>query len=315
MARFLLRRLMMLIVTLLVSSFAIYSAMYVAPGNPIATLTGGRTPSPQALDVLEERYHLHDPFLVRYVKWLGNTLTGDLGVSIQLRQDVTTLITQRIGTTLLLVLYASVLIVIFGIGLGILGGLKRGVADGFVIVLTTIGAAVPAFVAATLLMFVFAVKLGWFPALGGGDGFLDQLEHLTLPAVALALSSISLVARVTRASVREESRREHVQTAISRGIPMGLIVRRHVLRNAAIPITTVIGLTIASLFALSAVVERAFSLNGIGAYLIQASLSKDFAVVQGISLVLVTVFVVVNTVLDVLYALLDPRVMLGEKHR
>jgi peptide/nickel transport system permease protein len=314
MARFLLRRLAMLIVTLLVSSFAIYSAMYVAPGNPIATLTGGRTPSPQALDVLEARYHLDDPFLVRYVKWLGNALTGDLGVSIQLRQDVTTLITQRIGTTLQLVLYASVLIVIFGIGLGILGGLKRGVADGFVIVLTTIGAAVPAFVAATLLMFVFAVKLGWFPALGGGDGFFDQLEHLTLPAVALALSSISLVARVTRASVREESQREHVQTAVSRGIPMRSVVRRHVLRNAAIPITTVVGLTIASLFALSAVVERAFSLNGIGAYLIQASLSKDFAVVQGISLVLVTVFVVVNTVLDVLYALLDPRFTLGEKH-
>lgn len=315
MARFLLRRLVMLVVTLLLSSFLIFAAMYVAPGNPIATLTGGRTPSPDAIRVLEERYHLNDPFLVRYVKWLGNALTGDFGVSIQLRQDVSTIIGQRIGTTVQLVLYTSILIVIAGIGLGALSGLRRGVVDQAVIVLTTIGAAVPAFVAATLLVFVFAVKLGWFPTLGNGDGFVDQVKHLTLPAVALALSSTSLVARVTRAAVREESQREHVQTAISRSIPMRLVVRRHVLRNAAIPITTVVGITIASLFALSAVVERAFTLNGIGAYLIQASLSKDFAVVQGISLVLVTVFVVVNTIIDVLYALLDPRVSLGESPR
>ena len=194
-------------------------------------------------------------------------------------------------------------------------GLKRGLPDGVVIVITTVGAAVPAFVASTLLLFVFAVKLGWFPALGGGDGFFDQIRHLTLPAVALAIASTSLVARITRAAVREESQREHVQTAISRGIPFAAVVRRHVLRNAAIPITTVVGLTIASLFAASAIVERAFSLNGIGAYLIQASLSKDFAVVQGISLVLVTVFVVMNTIIDVLYALLDPRVALGESGR
>lgn len=315
MARFLLRRLAMLVVTLLVSSFVIYSAMYLAPGNPIATLTGGRTPSHQAIEVLEERYHLNDPFLVRYVRWLGNAVTGDLGVSIQLRQDVSTLITQRIGTTVQLVLYASLLIVLLGIGLGVLGGLKRGLPDALVIIATTIGAAVPTFVAATLLLFLFAVRLGWFPALGGGDGFFDQVRHLTLPAVALAISSMSLVARVTRAAVREESQREHVQTAVSRGIPMRAVIRRHVLRNAAIPITTVVGLTVASLFAVSAVVERAFSLNGIGAYLIQASLSKDFAVVQGIALVLVTVFVVVNTIIDLLYAVLDPRVALGDSPR
>lgn len=313
MIRFLARRAAMLVVTLLVSSFAIYSAMYLAPGNPIATLTGGRTPTPQAIEVLEARYHLDDPFLVRYVKWVGNAATGDFGVSIQLRTEVSTLITQRIGTTIQLVAYASTLIVIVGIGLGLLGGLKRGLPDALVIVLSTIGAAIPTFVASTVLLSVFAVQLGWFPALGGGDGFFDQLKHLTLPAVALAMASTSLVARVTRAAVREESDREHVQTAIVRGIPKRTIIRRHVLRNAAIPITTVVGLTVASLFAASAVVERAFALNGIGSYLIQAAVSKDFAVVQGIALVLVTVFVVVNTIIDVLYAVLDPRVSLGEK--
>jgi peptide/nickel transport system permease protein len=160
---------------------------------------------------------------------------------------------------------------------------------------------------------VFAVNLGWFPALGAGEGVLDRLWHLTLPAIALALSALAIVARVTRVSVREELGREHVQTAVSRGLPRHLVVRRHVLRNAAIPITTVTGITIASLIALSAVVERAFSLNGLGSALVIAAASKDFAVVQGISLVLVTAFVVTNTIVDFLYALLDPRVSLGRR--
>ena len=174
-------------------------------------------------------------------------------------------------------------------------------------------AAMPAFAAAVVLQFLFAVKLPWFPALGDGHGFLDSLHHLVLPALALAASSVALVTRVTRAAVREELEREHVQTAISRGLPRGVIVRRHVLRNAAIPITTVVGLTIASLIALSAVVETAFELNGLGSYLVQAAQNKDFAVVQGISLVLVVLFVVVNTLVDIAYALLDPRVAIGSR--
>lgn len=315
MLRFLARRALMLVVTLLVASFAIYSALYLAPGNPIATLTGGRTPSPQSIALLEERFHLNDPFMLRFGRWIGGAVQGDLGVSIQLRQDVSTLIAQRIGTTVQLVLFSSLIIMVVGISLGLLGGLRKGPIDSIVIGLTTISAAVPSFVASIILLSVFAVNLGWFPALGGGKGFLDQVRHLTLPAVALAFSSVALVARITRASVREELGREHVQTAISRGIPYRLVVRRHVMRNAAIPITTVVGITIASLFAASAVVERAFALNGIGSYLIQAALSKDMAVVQGISLVIVAVFVVANAVVDLLYAVLDPRVKLGESAR
>ena len=155
------------------------------------------------------------------------------------------------------------------------------------------------------------MKLGWFPALGNGTSFLSNVRHFTLPAIALATASVAIVARVTRASVRAESDREHVQTAISRGIPARYVIWRHIVRNAAIPITTITGITIASLIAVAAVVEVAFSLNGLGAYLVQAAESKDIAVVQGISLVLVTAFVVVNMLVDVLYAVLDPRVTLG----
>ena len=313
MARFLLRRLLMLVATLLVSSFLIFSSLYLAPGNPIATLSGGRALPPESVEMLEQRYHLDEPFLVRYWEWLKGVFHGDLGLSIGQRQDVSSLISARIWTTLELVAYASLIILVVGIGLGVLAGLRPGGVDTSVLVLTTVLAALPAFVAATMLMSTFSVRLGWFPAFGNGEGVFGRIRHLTLPAIALAGASMALVARVTRTSVRGEVDREHVQTAVSRGLPRGTIIRRHVLRNAAIPITTVAGITIASLIALAAVVERAFSLNGLGSYLVAAAASKDFAVVQGISLVLVTVFVVLNTIVDLLYALLDPRVELGTR--
>ena len=311
--RFLARRLVMLLASLLVASFVIFAALYAAPGNPISALSGGRSLPAASMAVLEQRYHLNDPFFVQYWYWLNGALHGNLGISITLRENVSTLIVSRIWTTAGLVVYASVLIVIFGIGLGILSGLRRGLVDTGTLLITAVSAAIPGFVAAIVLILVFAVNLGWFPALGNGTGLVGNLRHFTLPAVALAISSLAIVARVTRAAVRTEASREHVQTAVSRGIPARLRIRRHVLRNAAIPITTITGITIASLIALDAVIETAFSLNGLGAYLVQSAQSKDLAVVQGISLVLVTAFVVVNLVVDLLYAVLDPRVTLGSR--
>src|SRR5215469_4767826 len=311
--RFLVRRLAMLVVSLLIASFVIFGALYVAPGNPISALSGGRTIPASAVAVLEARYHLNEPFLAQYWYWFDNALHGNLGISIVLRENVSTLIASRIWTTAGLVLYASLIIVVLGIGLGILSGLRPGLFDTGTLVTTAVSAAIPAFIAAIVLILVFAVKLGWFPALGNGTDFLSNVRHFTLPAVALATASLAIVARVTRASVREEGRREHVQTAVSRGIPARYVIQRHILRNAAIPITTISGITIASLIAVAAVVEVAFSLNGLGAYLVQSAEDKDLAVVQGISLVLVTAFVVVNLLVDVLYAVLDPRVALGSR--
>ena len=313
--RFILRRLLTLIATLLVASFVIYGALYLAPGSPIATLTGSRTPPPDVVATLNARYHLNDPFLTRYSLWLKDVVSGNLGTSIPLQENVTTLIRQRAGVTAELVLYASLIITIGGIGLGLLGALRPGPVDLVVIGITTLSAAMPSFVAAVILLLVFSVELGWFPALGTGSGFVGTIDHLTLPAVALAATSLALVARVTRAAVREELGREHVQTAIGRGIAFRLVVRRHVLRNAAIPIVTVSGLTIASLIALAAVIETAFNLNGLGQYLVAAALNNDFATVQGISMVLVAVFVITNAIVDVFYAILDPRVTLGTRAR
>jgi peptide/nickel transport system permease protein len=314
-ARFVLLRLLRLVGTLLVSSFVIFSALYLAPGNPLAALSGGRTLPPESVAILQKRFHLDDSYFIRYFRWLGGVVRGDFGISIKLREDVSKLITARIGTTLALVLFASIIILIVGIGAGILAALKPGRVDGTVLVTTALSAAVPSFVATTLLLTVFVLGLGWFPAVGNGEGFWGVVHHLTLPAVALAFSSLALVARVTRTAVKEELGREHVQTAISRGLPQSMILRKHVLRNAAIPITTVSAVTIASLLALASIVERAFSLNGLGAYLVSAASTKDFAVVQGISLVIVAAFTITNAVVDLLYVLLDPRIALGSVTR
>ena len=309
--RFLARRLVLLVASLLVASFVIFAALYLAPGNPIAALSGGRPLPPGSIHVLEQRYHLDEPFLAQYWYWLDNALHGNLGISITLQENVSTLIASRIWTTAGLVLYASLIIVVLGIGLGVVSGLRTGRFDTSTLVVTAISAAIPAFVAAIVLIILFAVKLRWFPALGNGTGFLSDVRHLTLPAIALATASLAIVARVTRAAVRAEGDREHVQTAVSRGIPARWVIRRHILRNATIPITTITGITVASLIAVAAVVEVAFSLNGLGSYLVEAAQSKDIAVVQGISLVLVTAFVVVNMLVDMLSAALDPRIALG----
>ena len=305
----------MLVASLLVASFVIFAALYLAPGNPIAALSGGRPLPPGSVHVLDLRYHLDESFLAQYWYWLGNALHGNLGISITLQENVSTLIASRIWTTAGLVLYASLIIVVVGIGLGVVSGLRRGWSDTSTLVVTAVSAAIPAFVAAIVLIILFAVKLRWFPALGNGTGFLSDVRHLTLPAIALATASLAIVARVTRAAVRAEGDREHVQTAVSRGIPARWVIRRHILRNATIPITTVTGITVASLIAVAAVVEVAFSLNGLGSYLVQAAQSKDIAVVQGISLVLVTAFVVVNMVVDMLSAALDPRIAPGSRTR
>jgi peptide/nickel transport system permease protein len=311
--RFLVRRLLMLLASLLVASFVIFAALDLAPGNPITALSGGRALPPASLQVLEQRYHLNQPFFAQYWYWLDNALHGNLGLSITLQENVSSVIAARMWTTGGLVLYAALIILVVGIGSGVLAALRPGFADTSVLVSTAVSAAVPSFVAAIVLITLFSVKLRWLPALGNGTSFWSNVQHFTLPAIALAMSSLAIVARVTRAAVREEADREHVQTAISRGIPSGQLIRRHILRNAAIPITTVSGITIASLIAIAAVVETAFSLNGLGAYLVQAAESKDLAVVQGISLVLVAAFVVINAIVDLLYAVLDPRVALGSR--
>jgi peptide/nickel transport system permease protein len=301
------RRLVRTIATLLISSFAIFGALYLAPGSPLAFLTGGHSLPPQAIHSIEAQYHLNKPFLERYWLWLTGLLHGDLGRSTVTREPVSTLLAPRVGVTLTLVVMAALLIVAGGILLGILAGVRGRRTDGAILTATSIGLAIPSFVSATLFINYFALKLGWFPVYGAGSGFGDRLWHLTLPAISLALGLVAYVALITRAAVRVEMGSDHSDTARSRGLREGLVIRRHVVRNALIPVVTVSGIAVASLVAGVAVVEKAYELPGLGAYLVDSVTDNDFAVVQAICLILVVVYVLVNAVVDVAYLLLDPR--------
>ena len=304
------RRVLGLAVVLLITSFLVFAALYVAPGSPESFLLQGKTVSPATIREIRAQYHLNDPFFVQYVKWLGGIVRGDFGRSLIFRQQVSGLVASRVPTTLWLTAYAAVLIIIGGIALGVFAALRPGAVDRLVLVTTSAAVATPSFVAAVVLMTVFAVDLGWFPVFGSGSGVAGRISHLTLPAVALAVSWIGLLARVARSAMAEELAREHVQTARSRGLPERVVVRRHGLRNAMIPITTVSGLVVAGLISGAVVVENAFALNGLGSLLLQSVATKDFPVVQAISLILVAAFIVVNTLVDLLYAAIDPRVRL-----
>ncbi|MFD5865601.1 ABC transporter permease [Agromyces sp. NPDC127015] len=310
---YVLKRLVALALVLLVSSFIVFSGMYLAPGSPEQFLVQGRTVSPEVLDAIRAQYGLDDPFLVRYWNWLIDVLHGDFGRSLLTQQDVSTLIESRLPTTLFLAAYAAILIVLLGVGLGILAATRSGAFEKVVVFGSNLGFAVPTFFAALVLMALFGANLGWFPVSGSGEGFADRVWHLTLPAIALAFPAIAVVARITRTAVREEQGAEHVVMAVARGVPKRIVLGRHTIRNSMLPVTTVIGTNIAGLLASAFVIEYAFTLDGIGSLLVNSVQKKDFAVVQAIALIMVLAFGLINLIVDLLYAVIDPRVRLARE--
>ncbi|APE26646.1 ABC transporter permease [Streptomyces venezuelae] len=299
--------------TLLVASFVVFGAMYLAPGNPASFLLSGRSASPEALAAVNAQYHLDDPFAVRYLNWLGDMLQGDFGRSLTYRTDVSRLLADRLPTTLLLIAMALVLVVALGLLLGRIAAVRGGATDSAVLVATTLAVGTPSFVAAVLLQGLFAVKLGWFPSGGAGAGLLDQIWHLTLPAIALALYLVGMLARVTRSAMLEALAGEHVTVARSRGVPERQVIRRHVLRNSLGTVLTTGGLIVSTLLVCTILVETAFSIGGIGQLLELSTTTKDFPTVQAISLVIVALFMAVNLVVDFLLPLVDPRITLGTR--
>lgn len=310
-ARFIGGRVVGLLATLFVASLVVFGALYAAPGNPLTFLTQGRSMSPEAIATLEAQYHLDDPIWQQYLLWLGGAVQGDFGTSIIYNQPVSSVLAARAPASILLILMAAAVVLVAGLAIGAYAGLKPGVLSRSTMAGATAVMAVPTFVAAVVLILVFAVQLGWFPVFGAGTPGIDAVYHTVLPAIALALASVAFVARLTQAALRQELSADHVQTAISRGLPRRFVVQRHVIRNAAMPVLTVAGLTIAGLIAGSVVIEQVFQLGGLGQLLVSSVQQKDFPVVQAICLVYVAAFIVLNTLIDLAYALLDPRVTPG----
>ena len=301
-----LRKLGGLVLTLFLASVVIFAALLATPGDPVAAIAGGARPTPELISQIRTAYRLDDPAWLRYVHWLGGVLTGDLGHSFVYKTDVSTLVASRFGITLQLVLLTALFIVVLGMGSGVLAAVRGRGTDTVVSVLTSLGMALPTFVVALLLIWVFATSLGWLPSFGAGTAGLDRLFHLLLPAISLAVMYVAYVSRVTRGALVAQLHSEHVETARVRGIPRARIIRVHVFRNASPQILAISGTTIAGLFATSAIAEQAFGLGGIGSLLTEAAARKDLPVVQVVSLLLVTLFVVLNAVADLISAAIDP---------
>lgn len=301
-----------LLLTLFLASLLVFFSRFLVPGDPIRFLLRGRKPSPEAVAQVTAQYGLDLPPWQQYLNWITGVVQGDFGRSLQYRQDVSTVIGERLPVTLGLVVMAGTLIAIVGLTAGVIAALNRGrIADRATLVGLTVLGAIPSFVGSIVLIAVFAVQLGWFPSFGSGEGFLGTVYHLVLPSVALAIVFVVLVGKVTRSSMVDQLGREHVEVAVSRGLTRGTVVRRHVFRNAVGPIVTVSGLLVAGLLVASSIVEAAFGLAGIGSLLVQSVDRLDFPVVQAIVLLVVAAFVAVNAIIDILEPWIDPRSAAG----
>ncbi len=309
---YVLRRLLVAIPLLLVISLGVFALVNLAPGDPARSLLGSRQASPETLAAIREQYHLDEPFVVQYLIWLRQVFVWDLGRSIQGSELVTTMIWQRLPLTILLGLYGSVVALGLGIPLGVLAAYRHGSElDRGVVTLGVIGVSAPAFATGIFLLYVFGVYLGWFPIFGQGDGLLDKLWHLTLPAIALGFTVMGLVIKITRASMIEELQKDYVAFARARGLAGRRITTSYVLRNALIPVVTAAGLIVVGLLTGAVLVEVTFGLPGLGSLLVTSVTNRDLPVIQGIVLILAIFIVLMHIGIDVLYTLIDPRIRFG----
>jgi peptide/nickel transport system permease protein len=314
MSVFLLKRFATFVATLAVASVLVFAVLDVLPGN-VAQVILGDTATPESIATLEKKLGLDRPVHVRYLDWVGGLLRGKTAQSHSYDTPTATLIAERLQVTLPLALLAMVFTVLIGISLGIYAAARQNKAgDVGVMALSQLGIAVPSFWFAILLILLFAVKLQWVSAGGfpgwsedDGGGLGQGLLALLLPAVALAVVQAAVLARWTRSSVLETLREDYVRTARAKGLTRRAVLWKHVLRNAMIPVLTILGLQFAFLISGTVVVENVFVLPGIGRLVFQAIANRDLVVVRDVVLLLVAMVVVVNFAVDVLYAAVDPR--------
>ncbi len=306
-----LRRLASAIPILVIVSLLTFGMMHMIPGDP-ASAIAGLSATPEQIRQLRHDLGLDDPFIVQLVKWYGGLLHGDLGRSLLMGQPVVNVMLFRLPVTIALSLYALVLTVLFGLIAGIFAALRHNTwIDQVAMVFAMFGISVPNFWLGLLMIIFFAVWLGWLPT-GGYIAFSDDpigwLRTSTMPAISLALLQVGLLARITRSTMLEVLRQDYIRTARAKGLPRRLVVMKHALANALIPITTVVGIIISLSISGAVVTETLFSIPGVGQLLTQAVLNRDYPLVQGGLLMVTALLVLVNVLVDVSYALLDPRV-------
>lgn len=309
---FLARRLGAAVVLLWVLSLLSFVLLAAAPGDPERVLLGARPSTPETRAAIRAQFHLDDPLHERYLSWLGGALHGDFGTSVSTREPVTDMVADRLPVTAGLATYAIILTVGVGIPVGLAAAMRRGGGLDQGITLTSLVAlAMPPFALSILLLYGFAVTLGWFPVFGAGETAADQIAHLTLPAVALATGQAAVVVRQMRAAALDLAGQDYLTFARARGLSLPRVWISYALRNTALPVLTVGGLLLAANLTGALFVERAFGLRGLGELIVTAVAQKDIPVVQALVLLGGAVVVAVNLLIDLAYLAVDPRVRHG----
>ena len=301
------RRILAIVPVLFGVTLAVFSMLFLVPGDPVKIMLAEFVTTPDQIAQMRAQLHLDEPVLKQYGRFVGNALRGDLGISIRSRRPVAAEITENIGSTGLLALASMLVAIGLGVPLGLLAALGRNSwLDVAAMMVALLGVAMPSFWLGLLLIFVFSLHLGWLPATGGGD-----LLHLVMPSVALGMIAAAIIARLTRSSMLEVLGQDYVRTARAKGLGGWSVIVRHALRNALIPVVTVFGLQFGNLLAGAVIVETVFSRPGLGRLIVGGILAKDFPLVQGTVLFVAATYVLINVVVDVAYAYVDPRIRIG----
>ncbi|MBU6080591.1 MULTISPECIES: nickel ABC transporter permease [Allobacillus] len=304
------RRILQLTFLLLGISFLVFMSMHLAPGDP-ATVIGGPNATSSDLEAIRDKMGLDRPVLVQYFDYLGGILQGDFGYSYQTNQAVTEAIITRFPTTVKLAVASMVVAVLIGIIAGIISARKQ---NSWVDVTSTtfalVGVSIPNFWLGTILILIFSVNFQLLPVGGLNSPFytFEGMKELILPAITLGTASAALIARMTRSSMLEVIRSDYIRTAKAKGVRKRPLIWVHTLKNAMIPVLTIIGINFGSLLGGTIVTEQVFAINGIGRLMIDAIAARDFPIVQGTVLLIAAIFVVVNLIVDIIYTLIDPRI-------
>jgi peptide/nickel transport system permease protein len=300
-------KLLSTVIVLFGVSLLSFLVLHLVPGDPVQVMSGQSGASASDMEKLRHQLGLDNPIYVQYVDFVGNALQGDLGRSIISRQPVFRMVIDQLPPTIKLTVAGMGLAIVLGIGTGVVAAVKpNSLLDSVIMIIATLGVAVPSFWFALLLIYSFSVHYHWFPAAGG-----QGLKPLVLPAVTLGFGAASVIARLTRSSMLEVMRQDFISTARAKGLREQAVVCRHGLKNALIPVITVVGLQFGALLSGAVIVETVFARQGIGRLAIDAILNKDYPLVQGTILVTACAYVMTNLVIDLLYAVLDPRLRYG----
>lgn len=308
---YIIRRVLATVPVMAIVALLVFSLLYIAPGDP-ATIIAGDQASPADIEHIRVSLGLDRPFLVRFGSWVWDVVHGDLGKSIFTNLPVTHMIAQRIEPTVSLMLITLVLSLALAIPLGVVAAWKQGSwIDRFAMVLSTAGFSVPVFVIGYVLAYVFGLTLEWVPVQGYtpiSEGIWPWFQNLIMPSIALGLIYMALIARITRATMLEVLSQDYVRTARAKGVGQRGILFVHALKNAAVPIITIIGIGFAALIGGAVVTESVFAIPGLGRLTVDAILRRDYPVIQGVVLLFSFVYVLVNLGVDLLYTLFDPRI-------